>query len=156
MSLTVMMKVYPPRLVWLAATTQHWTGSISHRYCNTIHSALQCCVCVYPLLSSASHTHQGWGWAACVAVLCIDSVGSGHTSSRVSAVNKSSSDAGQFVCVYVCVCVCLLVNVCGRKKRECLGLSQSSQREWKRQPHDNVTSPPFILATCHSRMETWH
>lgn len=46
---------------------------------------------------------------------------------------------------------CAFVRVCG--------LSQTSQQEWKRQPHDNVTSPPFIPATQHSETKqqpgTW-
>lgn len=55
----------------------------------------------------------------------------GHTSSRISAVNKSGL-LPTLPCVWG-------------------GLSQSSQQEWKRQPHDNVTSPPFIPATQHSQ-----
>ena len=150
MSLTAMMKVYPACL-WLAASSRCWTGSISHQYSNAIHSAAPWCIymCVCACVSFPCLAFVCITWPRRRAVsgcalyrLC------GHTSSRVSAVNKSGLLLTQ---PYVCVCVCVRACVHARVYiHVCVGLSQTSQQEWKRQPHDNVTSPPFIPATQHS------
>lgn len=87
------------------------------------------CVFVCPFLSTSHDPREDQA----VAALPIDCVGTRHLGFQQLINQARSWHKSLSVCVFLCV-----------------GLSRSSQQERKRQPHDNVTSPPFIPATQHS------
>lgn len=120
-------KFIPPAPDWQLAANAGLDPFLINK---VMQSTLEPCsldMCVCPI-SSTSHDPRE---DQAVAGLPIDCVGTRHLGFQ-QLINQAR------VRVWAWRRACVRV-----------GLSQSSQQEWKRQPHDNVTSSPFIPATQH-------